>query len=60
MRGDLGTLGVILGVTLGGVGEMSLLFKLKKFNLEKLGGWVTLGWQRMFRGLWLKIKLIII
>jgi hypothetical protein len=38
MRGDLGTLGVILGATLGGVGEMSLLFKLKKFNLEKLGG----------------------
>jgi hypothetical protein len=38
MRGDLGTLGVILGATLGGVREMSLLFKLKKFNLEKLGG----------------------
>jgi hypothetical protein len=38
MRGDLGTLGVILGVTLGGVREMSLLFKVKKIILEKLGG----------------------
>ena len=26
MRGDLGTLGVILGATLGGVREMSLFF----------------------------------
>ena len=60
MRGDLGTLGVILGATLGGMGEMSLLFKLKKFNLEKLGGWVTLGWHRIYRGLSLKIKFIMI
>jgi hypothetical protein len=38
MRGDLGTLGVILGATIGGVREMSLLFKLKKIILEKHGG----------------------
>jgi hypothetical protein len=38
MRGDLGTVGVILGVTIGGVRELSLLiFKKKKF-LEKRGG----------------------
>ena len=45
MRGDLGTLGEILGATLGGVREMSLLFKIKEINLEKLGGmsdtWTT-------------------
>jgi hypothetical protein len=35
MRGDLGTLRVILGATLGGVREMSILIKLKKFNSEK-------------------------
>ena len=38
MRGDIGTLGEILGETLGGVREMSLLFKLKKIILEKHGG----------------------
>jgi hypothetical protein len=38
MRGDLGTLGVILGATIGGVREMSLLNLKKKKILEKLGG----------------------
>ena len=56
MRGDLGTLRVILGATLGGVREMSLLFKLKKIILEKHGGWVTLVRQRIFRGFSLKLK----
>jgi hypothetical protein len=37
MRGDLGTLGVILGATLGGVREMSLLFKLKKLIWRTMG-----------------------
>jgi hypothetical protein len=60
MRGDLGTLGVILGATLGGVREMSLLFKLKNIILEKHGGSMTLGRQIIFRGLSLKIKLIMI
>jgi hypothetical protein len=32
MRGDLGTLGVILGATIGGVREMSLLINKKEIN----------------------------
>jgi hypothetical protein len=38
MRGDLGTLGVILGATLGGMGEMNLLFKLNKLIWRNMGG----------------------
>jgi hypothetical protein len=30
MRGDLGTLGVILGATIGGVRDLSLLIFLRK------------------------------
>ena len=37
MRGDLRTLGVILEATLGGVREMSLLFKLKKLIWRTMG-----------------------
>jgi hypothetical protein len=38
MRGDLGTLGVILGANIGGVRELSLLIFKKKKILEKRGG----------------------
>jgi hypothetical protein len=38
MRGDLGTLGVILGATLGGVRELSLLIIKKEINF-----WRTMG-----------------
>ena len=38
MRGDLGTLGVILGATIGGVGELSLLIFLKKVNFGETWG----------------------
>jgi hypothetical protein len=42
MRGDLGTLGVILGATIGGV---SLLIFLKKINFGEMWGmsdtWTT-------------------
>jgi hypothetical protein len=45
MRGDLGTLGVILGATIGGVREMSLLIFLKKINFGETWGmsdtWTT-------------------
>ena len=43
------------------MGEGNESFKfLKKIILEKRGGWVTLGQQRIFRGLSLKLKLIVI
>jgi hypothetical protein len=38
MRGDLGTLGVILGATLGGVREMSLLIIKKKLIFGETWG----------------------
>jgi hypothetical protein len=45
MRGDLGTLGVILGATIGGVRELSLLLFLKKINFGETWGmsdtWTT-------------------
>ena len=45
MREDLGTLGVILGVTIGGVREMSLLIFLKKIIFRETWGmsdtWTT-------------------
>ena len=38
MRGDLGTLGVILGATIGGMKKLSLLIFFKKINSREMWG----------------------
>ena len=60
MRGDLGTLRVILGATIGGVMELSLLIFLKKINFGETWGMSDTWMAENFRGLSLKIKLIMI
>ena len=50
MRGDLGTLGVILGAIKGGVRELSLLIIKKKWIFGEPWGLVTLGRQKILEG----------